>query len=115
MSVLVTLPRDRASLWCVRVRVLLPSVFTIVRVDPVGDFVTVVVTEPAGFVTVCVLVDVPVEPVWVDIVLIALGTFIGAAAPPAFLFRCAAKGMQTRIPSATMGKILLRICRSPFR
>ena len=104
----VTVPRDRASLLWDSVSVLFPSLFTIVRVVPVGDFVTVVVMDPAGFVTVCVLVVVPAGPIWVECVLIPLGTPIGGP-PPGFLFRCAAKGMQTSKPIATVARISLRM------
>ncbi len=50
---------DRAILLWDIVSVFFPSVFTIVRVRPLGDLVTVLVTEPAGFVTVCVRTVVP--------------------------------------------------------
>ncbi len=101
-------------LWDI-VSVLLPSVFTIVRVEPLGERVTVLVTEPAGFVTVCVLTVVPGAVVWNECVLMALGLLIsipGIAPDPGFLFRCAAKGIQTSRPAATIVNTLFRILSS---
>jgi hypothetical protein len=83
--------------------VLFPSVFNMVRVVPAADFVVVLVIEPAGFVTVRVI-GVPVMD---ELEPIALPIGIGAPPPP--LFRCAAKGIQTSNPSATIGRIRLRI------
>jgi hypothetical protein len=107
---------DRPILLWDIVSVLFPSVFTIVRVQPLPDLVTVLVTDPAGFVTECVLTVVPGEGLCTECVLAALGVFIGiegiAPIPAAFLFRCAAKGIQTSMPAATIVRILLRMLSS---
>ena len=110
---------DRPTLLWDIVSVLFPSVFTIVRVRPLADLVTVLVTDPAGFVTVCVLTVVPGEGLWTEFELTALGLFIGivgivgiAPIPPPCLLRCAAKGIQTSMPAATIVRILLRILSS---
>jgi hypothetical protein len=98
------------------VSALFPSVFTIVRVQPLPDLVAVLVTDPAGFVTVCVLTVVPGDGLWIEFVLTALGLFIGVVgiAPirALFLFRCAANGIQTSMPAATTVRILLCIWSS---
>ena len=88
------------------VSVLFPSRFTIVRVVPAGDLVTVLVMDPAGFVRV---IGAPLDGVMTELGPMALP--IGMPPP---LPRCAAIGRQTSKPSATIGSILLRICRPPL-
>jgi len=109
LNVRVTTGRDPAILLWVMVSVLFPSRFTIVRVVPAGDLVTVLVMEPAGFVTVRVIGAPP------DGLMNELGPMALPIPPPPPLPRSAAKGKQTNKPSATIGRILLRICRPPFR
>ena len=111
--------RDPANLLWVIVKFLFPSVFTIVRVVPAVDRVVVLVTEPAGFVTVCVLVIMPDGVVWTVRVFMPMalprGIIMapprGVAKPPAFrLF--AAIGIQTSKPIATNERIRCRIATS---
>jgi hypothetical protein len=102
LKVRVRTGRDPATLLWVILSVLFPSVFTMVRVVPVADLVVVLVIEPAGFVTVCVIG----VPVIADGGPIARPIGIGAPPP---LLRCAAKGIQTSKPIAATERIRLRI------